>query len=247
MIQRFSAFILMVFIVYACSPNNVKNDPNIVKILDSAKVNGTFALMENGSGQFTITDLNMYKDSSYAPLNTFFLIPSLIALDKGYITHNETSWVNLDSINYYNSIIEKLGRPAILKMIDSLHYGKGIVSNDLNSFWKNGSLRITADEQLGLIKRLYFGELPFQKRSQDIFKKMIVKEDNASYKLSYIKGSDSTQFSASWLLGYIEENKHPYFFVMHLQPKNRNVVDSINSVGILKSILLQQGFLKGLR
>ena len=244
---RFSVFFLVAFFTFGCSPNNVKSDPNIVKILDSAKVNGTFALLENGSGQFTITDLSLYKDSSFAPLNTFFAIPSLIALDKGYINHNVSSWVSFDSINYYNSIIEKLGRPAILKMIDSLHYGKGIVSNDLNSFWKNGSLRITADEQLGLIKKLYFGELPFQKRSQDIFKKMIVKEDNASYKLSYLEGSDSNQISTSWLLGYIEENKHPYFFVMHLQQKNKAVVDSIHSVGILKSILLQQGFLKGLR
>jgi beta-lactamase class D len=246
MIQRISVFILILSLAYACSPNNVKNDPNIVKILDSAKVNGTFALMENGSGQFTITNLTLYKDTSFAPLNTFFAIPTLIALDKGYIKHDTNSWVSLDSVNYYNAMIEKIGRPAILKTIDSLHYGKGIVSNDLNSFWKNGSLRITADEQLGFIKRLYFGQLSFQKRSQDIFKKMILKEDNASYQLSYILGSDKTTEPSFWMVGYVEENKHPYFFVMHLETKNTQF-DNTSVVLLLKSILLQQGFLKGLR
>jgi len=246
MIQRFSVFILIVLMAHACSPNNVKNDPNIVKILDSAKVSGSFALMENGSGQFTITNLTLYKDSSYAPLNTFFAVPALLGLDKGYIKHDTSNWVSLDSVNYYNAVIEKLGRTTILKTIDSLHYGKGIVSNDLNSFWKDGSLRITADEQLGFIKKLYFGQLSFQKRSQDIFKKMILKEDNANYQLSYILGSDKTTVPSFWILGYVEENKHPYFFVMHLETKNTQF-DNENVVLLLKSILLQQGFLKGLR
>lgn len=247
MIQRFSVFILMVFLAYACSPNNVKNDSNIVKILDSAKLSGSFALMENGSGQFTITNLTLYKDSSYAPLNTFFAVPALLGLDKGYIKHDTSNWVSLDSVNYYNAIIEKLGRATILKTIDSLHYGKGIVSNDLNSFWKDGSLRITADEQLGFIKKLYFGQLSFQKRAQDIFKKMILKEDNANYQLSYMLGSDKTNTPSFWLVGYVEENKHPYFFVMHLEAKNNNQFDDVNAVSLLKTILLQQGFLKGVR
>jgi beta-lactamase class D len=246
MIQRFSVFVLIVCLAYACSPNNVKNDPNIVKLLDSAKVNGVFAIMENGSGQFTITDLILYKDSSYAPLNTFFSMPILLGLDKGYIKHDTSSWVSLDSVNYYNALIEKIGRSAILKSIDSLHYGKGIVSNDLNSFWKNGSLRITADEQLGFIKKLYFGQLAFQKKSQDLFKKMILKEDNASYQLSYMLGSDKTNEARFWIVGYVEENKHPYFFVMHFETKN-TAFDNDQAVSLLKSILLQQGFLKGVR
>ena len=247
MIQRFSVFISIVFLSYACSPNNVKNDPNIVKLLDSANVKGTFALMENGSGQFTITNLTLYKDSSYAPLNTFFAIPALIGLDKGFISHDTSSWVSLDSANYYNAIIEKIGRPSLLKTIDSLHYGKGIVSNELNSFWKNGSLRISADEQLGFIKKLYFGQLSFQKRSQEIFKKMILKENNANYQLSYIQGTDENNTDSFWIVGYVEENKHPYFFVMHLAAKNNKLFDEASAVTLLKSILLQQGFLKGVR
>ena len=73
---------------FACSPNNVKIDASIAKLLDSAGVEGSFALLENGSGQFTIANLSSYKDSAIAPLNTFFILPSLIALDKGTINQN---------------------------------------------------------------------------------------------------------------------------------------------------------------
>ena len=151
-----------------------------------------------------------------------------------------------DCMGYRFTIIEKIGRTAILKTIDSLHYGKGIVSNDLNNFWNNGSLLITADEQLGFIKKLYFGQLAFQKKSQDILKKMILKEDNASYQLSYMIGSEKSIDPNFWIVGYVEENKHPYFFVMHLKSTNAQF-DNASLVNLLKTILLQQGFLKGVR
>ena len=246
--QRIGLVFIIGMALFACTPNNVKSDAAIAKIMDSAQVKGCFALMENGTAQFIISDLSMYKDSSFAPLQTIFAIPSLIALDRGYISHNASTWVATDSVAYYQGLMEKIGRADLLKTMDSLHYGKGIVSNDLNSFWKDQSLRITPDEELGFIKKLYFNQLPFQKRSQDVYKKMILKEDNASYQLSYITGSDATASQVNWIVGYIEENKHPYFFVMHTSATNGIALnDHAKSIQVLKSILLEQGFLKGVR
>jgi len=233
------------FFVFACSPNNVKSDPAIVKIMDSASVTGVFALMENGSGQFTITNLATYKDSAFAPLHTFFAVPTLIALDKGMISHDAKTWVAFDSVNYYETLISKIGRETMLKTRDSLHYGKGIATADSTKYWANGSLLITPDEQLGFIKKLYFNELSFQKRAQDMYKKMILKEDNANYKLSYIQGTDTVKGNA-WILGYVEENKHPYFFVLYTHAVKTNTA-AMDPSSLLKTILLQQGFLKGVR
>jgi len=83
--------------MFACSPNNVTIDSSIVKILDSAGVVGSFALLENGSGKFTIANLSHYKDTASSPLSSFFILPSLIALDKGIINHNQASWASMDS------------------------------------------------------------------------------------------------------------------------------------------------------
>ena len=188
--------------------------------------------------------MSHYKDSASSPLNSFFILPSLIALDKGIINHNQASWASMDSIPYYQNIITQIGRQTIIKTIDSIHYGKGVVSANMNEFWKDGSLIITADEQLGLIKRAFFKELPFQKRSQEIFKKMILKEDNSNYKLSYLHATD-TLTNNSWVIGYEEENTHIYFFVLHTTSKTAAATN--NSVALLKKILLQQGFLQGLR
>ena len=78
MIQHFLKGAIFIVLLYACSPNNVKNDTAIAQLMDSAGMQGSFALLENGTEQFTIHNLSKYKDSADAPLNTFFIIPALI-------------------------------------------------------------------------------------------------------------------------------------------------------------------------
>ena len=247
MIQNFLKVAFFIVLVYACNPNNVKNDNAIAQLMDSAGMQGSFALLENGTEQFTIHNLSNYKDSAAAPLNTFFIIPALIGLDKGIINHHYTLLNLNDSAQFYKAIIAKIGRQQILKVLDSLHYGKGIASADTTHFWEDGSLVITPDEQLGLIKRIYFKELFFQKKSQEQLKKMILMEDNSNYRLSYITGVDTTaNKNIAWVLGYVEENQHPYFFVLNTKANtSTNLTD--NNIKLLKKILLQQGFLKGTR
>jgi beta-lactamase class D len=247
MIQHFLKGAIFIVLLYACSPNNVKNDTAIAQLMDSAGMQGSFALLENGTEQFTIHNLSRYKDSADAPLNTFFIIPALIGIDQGIINHHDTTLNLNDSAQFYKAVIAKIGRMQILKVLDSLHYGKGIASADSTHFWEDGSLVITPDEQLGLIKRIYFKELFFQKKSQEQLKKMILMEDNSNYRLSYITGVDTTaNKNATWVLGYVEENQHPYFFVLNTNAnKSDNLID--NNIKLLKKILLQQGFLKGTR
>ncbi len=247
MIQNFFKAAIFIVLVYACNPNNVKNDTAIAQLMDSAGMQGNFALLENGTEQFTIHNLSNYKDSAAAPLNTFFIIPVLIGLDKGIVSHHDTLLNLNDSAQLYKAITSKIGRQQILKVLDSLHYGKGIASADSTHFWEDGSLVITPDEQLGLIKRIYFKELFFQKKSQEKIKKMILMEDNSNYRLSYITGIDTTAGkNTAWVLGYVEENQHPYFFVLNTKANtSTNLTD--NNINLLKKILLQQGFLKGTR
>lgn len=247
MIQHIFKVAIFIVFVYACSPNNVKSDSAIARLLDSVGMQGSFALLENGTEQFTIHNLSRYKDSAIAPNATFYLIPALIGLDKGLINYHDTTLKLNDSATLFANLISKIGRQAILQTLDSLKYGKGIVSADSTHYWENGSLVITADEQLGLIKRIYFKELFFQKKSQETLKKMILMEDNSNYRLSYIAGADTTSNkNATWVLGYVEENQHPYFFVLNTNAKKSEALIDKNIV-LLKKILLQQGFLKGTR
>ncbi len=244
--KKISVLILIAFGAFACTPNNVKINDAIGKQIDSAGMKGSFALMENSTEAFTIYNLSAYKDSGYAPLNTFFALPILIGFDKGQLNADSNTWVSLDSSAYYQQLVKQIGRNEILQEIDSIHYGKGIVSANMDSFWRDESLLITADEQLGFIKQLYFKGLPFQKRSQELFSKMILKEANSNYKLSYLVATDNALGNQAWVVGYIEENLHPYFFVLHTSATDGNDLKNRN-INLLKSILMKEGFFKGVR
>lgn len=244
--QKFLVIVLLGLGAFACTPNNVKINTAIGKLIDSAGMQGSFALMENSTEAFTIFNLSAYKDSGYAPLNTFFALPILIGFDQGKLNADSNTWVSLDSTYFYQQLMQKIGRTALLQEIDSIHYGKGIVSASMDSFWRDASLVITPDEQLGLMKRLYFKSLPFQKRSQELFMKMILKEDNSNYKLSYLVATDTIQGNQAWVVGYVEENLHPYFFVLHTSATDAKDLKNRN-INLLKSILINEGFLKGVR
>jgi beta-lactamase class D len=40
--------------------------------------------------------------------------------------------------------------------IDSLHYGNMNIGNRIDSFWVDNSLKVSPDEQLGLVKAIVF-------------------------------------------------------------------------------------------
>jgi beta-lactamase class D len=71
---------LLVLMLFSCNRNNVKKDDSLKKYFEQNKVEGCFALMDNGTGKFTVYNLGRYRDSSYLPASTFKIVNSLIGL-----------------------------------------------------------------------------------------------------------------------------------------------------------------------
>jgi beta-lactamase class D len=95
--KSFRRFLMLTVIFSACSPNNVKVDISLKKYFDDNRVNGCFALMDNGTGKFTIYNLARYRDSSYLPASTFKIVNSLIGLQTGKII-NDSMIIKWDGI-----------------------------------------------------------------------------------------------------------------------------------------------------
>jgi beta-lactamase class D len=265
-----SAFILCASIfIGACSPNNVKEDASIKKIFDDHHVIGSFGIYDNGTGIFTIYNLKRYKDSAFLPASTFKIVNSLIGIETGRIV-NEKMVIKWDgvvrkfpewnkdltmeeafkasAVPYYQEVARRIGKDTMQQWLDSLKYGNHLMGNRVDSFWLNNTLKITADEQLGLVKKLYFGKLPFQKRTQEVVKRVMLQQSNANFELSYKTGWGflPNGRSLGWMVGWIVENKHPYFFVLNMEgAPDLNMIEV--RAEMLTQILKQQGFLEGKR
>jgi beta-lactamase class D len=249
-----------------CTPNNVTQDDSLGKYFSENKVNGCFALMNNGTGKFTVYNLARYRDSSYLPASTFKIVNSLIGLQTGAIT-NDSMVIKWDSVKrrdawdkdltmyeafrvsavpYYQEVARRIGQDTMQHWLDTISYGSKKITTRIDSFWLDNSLKITPDEQLGLVKRLYFHQLPFFNIYQEKVKHAMLFENNSNYALSYKTGwgqYDGKQLG--WLVGWIVENNHPYFFVLNLESTDSNI-DMVNvRMKMLKDILKQLGFFEG--
>ena len=259
-------FFLLV-LVNGCTPNNVNIDNSLQKYFDDNKVTGCFGLYDNGQNIFTIYNLSRYKDSAYLPASTFKIVNSLVGIQTGKIS-NEKMVIKWDSIvrpiaawnkdltmeeafkvsavPYYQEVARRIGKDTMQRWLDSLHYGNQKIGAHIDSFWLDNSLKITADEELGLVKKLYFDQLPFDKRTQDMVKKVMLQQNNANYKLSYKTGWGTRENgdAIGWVVGWIEENVHPYFFVLNIEgPPDTDMVAV--RMNILNGILKQLGFFEG--
>jgi beta-lactamase class D len=145
----------------------------------------------------------------------------------------------------FQNLARQIGRDTLKKWIDSLGYGNKDMGSE--QFWMDNRLTISSDEQLGLIKKLYFDQLPFFPRSQKLVRQMMVMENNSNYQLSYKMGTGTRKdgHTLTWCLGWIEENKHPYFFVLNIDKAGSGNDLEPMALSILKNILKQQGFFQG--
>jgi beta-lactamase class D len=265
--MRSLCILVLTLFIISCSRNNVKEDKRLEKYFRENKVSGTFALMENATGKFTVYNLKRYRDSSYLPASTFKIINSLVGLQTGRITNDSMRlhWDGIDRGNadwnkdltmyeafrvsavwYYQEIARRIGKDTMQFWIDSIGYGnKKIVRVD--SFWLDNTMKISSDEQLGLVKRLYFDQLPFFKSYQEMIKRAMLFENNSNYRLGYKTGWGFTETgnSLGWVVGWIEENNHPYFFVLNIETPDKQLDISKVRMKMLKDILKELGFFEG--
>jgi len=267
--MRFSIFSLLLsaFIYSGCAINNLKVDGEVKTLFEKYKVTGTFALLNNADANFIISDTAVYR-KRYPPASTFKIVNSLIGLETGRIFDEkmvipwdgvERSFPNWNKdlnmaeafeyscVPYYQEVARRIGRDTMQYWIDTLSYGNKNISGAIDSFWLNNTLQISPDEQLGLVKRLYFGQLPFQKRTQEIVKKVMLRESNTLYQLSYKTGwtKSAPNQNIGWVVGWIEENRHPYFFVLMMESKDPNYEMMKNRDALLKELLKHYGFFEG--
>lgn len=250
-------FLLYAFSVVSCSPNNVKINDGLSSLFKDRNLSGSFVLLNNANNDFSVYNLNQYRDSAYHPGTGFQILNAMIAIEAGVLTDENTTLSGLDSSHssikkalgkdtlFFDSIAIKTGADPMKFWLDSLKYGIRNFSNDTASFWKNDAIKITPDEQLGFIKSLYFSQLPFQKRTQAIIKNLLIKESTSLYTLAYNTGVTLSNGSLIEVLtGWILENNHIYFFSLTTKAKQEQNMER-ESEQLLKDILKDYGFFKG--
>jgi beta-lactamase class D len=265
------AFCLL--ILTSCSVNKANNDDSLKKYFDENKVEGCFTMLNNADGEVTVYNMK-YDTMRFSPASTFKIFNSLVGLQTGVITDEKMiikwdeknrifpngdtakSWnkdmdmaeaFKASSVPFYQEVARRIGKDTMQQWIDSIGYGNKNISGPVDSFWLNNTLKISPDEQLGFVKKLYFDQLPFRKSVQQMVRDVMLQENNTAYQLSYKTGwgfgEDGN--AIGWVAGWIEENKHVYFFVTFVKAPDADTDIKTVRMNITKAILKQYGFFEG--
>jgi beta-lactamase class D len=203
------------------------------------------------TGAFVLYDLNRNQYVRYnaercaerfIPASTFKIMNSLIGLETGVIPdenyvikwdgtpypisawnqdHTLQTAIQNSVVWYYQELARRVGQEKMQHYVSATGYGNKDISGAIDTFWLERALRISADEQVEFLKRLYRGDLPFSIRSMDIVKKILVLDKTATYRLTGKTGSaQRVTPHAGWFIGYLETQGNVYFFATNLESAN---------------------------
>ncbi len=201
----------------------------------------------------------------FLPASTFKIFNSLVGLETGVIkdenyvikwdsteydikswNHDQTlqSAIKNSVVWYYRELARRVGLRRMQRYLDEVGYGNMSIGGGVDNFWLDGSLQISADEQIEFLKRLYFENLPFSKRSMDIVKKIITLEETKDYTLKGKTGLGelNSETYVAWFVGWVEKGKDVYFFAMNMN--GTDAAKLINTrIDITKNILKHFGII----
>ncbi|HZC35068.1 MAG TPA: class D beta-lactamase [Chthoniobacterales bacterium] len=174
----------------------------------------------------------------FIPASTYKIPHSLIALETGVVKDEHQSfkwdgqrrWVDTwnrdqtfrSALKYsvvwvYQEIARQVGEQRESDYLKKFAYGNEDVSGGVDHFWLDGSLRITALQQIEFLKKLYLNQLPVSERSILIVKDMLINEANSKYILRAKTGWENAGAQGiGWWVGWIETDNDVHFFALNL-------------------------------
>lgn len=201
-------------------------------------------------------------EQRFIPASTFKIFNSLAGIETGaVIDQNDTiRWDGVDrgwsewnkdmdmqhafkfsSVWFYQEIARRVGGEKMQELIDINDYGNKNISGGIDLFWLEGGFRVSPDEQIEFLKKIYKDEIQFSQRTIDIVKSIMIYEKTEDYIIRAKTGwGIRFEIQVGWFIGYLERDGNVYFFATNVESKNPEK-GYISRVEITKKILSELG------
>ncbi len=179
----------------------------------------------------------------FAPCSTFKITIALMAFDKGILRDENTTykwdgvvrwnpnwnrdtsaaeWLKYSVVWYSQRITPQLGPVAITNYLAEFDYGNQDISGGLTNFWLGSSLKISANEQIEFLKKLWRNQLPVSDRAMTLTRKIVPLDVSSSgARLNGKTGSHATEKSSlGWFVGHLETGDGEYLFAVNYTQDN---------------------------
>lgn len=203
---------------------------------------GTFVMYDTSADQYTIYN-EMQSRIRVSPNSTYKIYSSLFGLESGIIHMGEStlpwdgtmypysSWNNNQDLEsalkhsvtwYYQALDQQLGYKTIRNYLSEINYGNGNTFAPIKEYWLESSLKISAVEQVNLLRDFYYNNFGFSPQHIQYVKDCILlsRSEVASLSGKTGVGIVNQHQVNGWFIGYIETLDNTYFFATNIQGKD---------------------------
>lgn len=213
-------------------------DYKIDNLYRSNTINGSI-LIESMDGKVEYQH-NVNDKEAFIPASTFKIPNTLIILEEGLIKgsseiiqwdgkERDYALWNKDQtlksafqdscVWCYQRYARKIGDKKYHNYLQRFDYGNLLTGTDIARFWLDGDLRVSVKGQVKFLRKVYFEELPVEKRHIKTLKNIMLSDETENYKIWSKTGWSGKD---GWYVGYLVTNNQTWFFANHIEIKSKS-------------------------
>lgn len=215
-------------------------DASIARLFNDKNIQGTIVI-SSLDGTTTYSHNDTRAATRMLPASTFKIPNTLIALEESAIAdekqilkwdgkeRNIAAWNKDQTLEsafksscvwFYQELARRIGTARYESYLARIGYGNARPTPILTTFWLEGDLRISAQEQIAFLKKLYRRELPFKPASYDTLKRIMIVEQTPAYtvraKTGWAGFGTTTAPQIGWYVGYLEAKGNVWLFALNM-------------------------------
>jgi beta-lactamase class D len=241
-LQTKCGFLLLLTLTFLIAATSHADDADLAKLFQDRGVEGTI-IISSLDGKMSHVHNSHRSETRFVPASTFKIPNTLIALEEGAIKNEKEviqwdgkdrgfdAWNKDQSLEtafpvscvwFYQELALRVGNEKYLTHLKKLRYGNEKTGPEVTTFWVEGDLKISAREQINLLKKLYEESLPYSKGNINLLKKIMIVEENPQFtiraKTGWSMRGDPQQ---GWYVGYVETKGQIWFFATNLEIRKK--------------------------
>ncbi|MCP8899005.1 penicillin-binding transpeptidase domain-containing protein [Gilvimarinus xylanilyticus] len=204
----------------------------------------TVVIWHESEGRAQIDNIDR-ASARYSPFSTYKIPNTVIMLETGVVDSTDQpldysrddyppqdwwpdSWqqtpmtlaqaLQHSAVPIYRTLSRKVGPKRMQAWVDIFDYGNRDISSGVDGFWLNGSLQISAQEQIQFLRRLFANPGPVSKSALDTLSHIMLVESAPGYQLYAKTGAGYIEQSQAlgWYVGWLDNSDGRHYFAINV-------------------------------
>ena len=218
-------------------------DQELAALFAQQNVKGAIVISSLRSGETFIHNEPRARQR-FTVASTFKILNALIALEEKVISSKDDvfrwdghlysipdwnrdqtleSAFKVSCVWCFQQLARKVGVERYRNYLVRCGYGELHGPFPETTFWLDGSLQISATEQVDFLKKIYQRSLPFSAPAYETLGQIMIVERTPAFTLRAKTGlAGNSQPQVGWYVGYVETSKDIWFFATNLEIRDDN-------------------------